>query len=176
MTTFLQANYTLHNTGGGIFCYTHDEGDFYFLISEHNDCGITPEYPGNVDVGMYLDADMSELAFVSDVEQSDVPETIKRLIEAGKVAKAFSQKLQEEIGREKVLQVVDVNRGRRAANPKDSSCASHDFCDANMAMDAAMRETLGLEEYQMMEDDSGLDRVWNTAWDVARENVFWTAV
>lgn len=44
-------------------------------------------------------------------------------------------------------------------------CASHDFCDANMAMDAAWRAVRGVS---IDADDDAQVALWNEAWDIAR--------
>lgn len=45
-------------------------------------------------------------------------------------------------------------------------CASHNYCDANMAMDAAMRDVLG-EAYDIESEDQ--QKLWNAAWTLARK-------
>jgi hypothetical protein len=45
------------------------------------------------------------------------------------------------------------------------SCASHDFCDANMAMDSAWRDLIGTE---INADDEEQAALWNAAWEIAR--------
>lgn len=54
-------------------------------------------------------------------------------------------------------------------------CHSHDFCDANMAMDEAFRHVMNRDpiadiEAGMSEADCML---WNDAWDIARRHRFW---
>jgi len=57
-------------------------------------------------------------------------------------------------------------RQRNQAEPNASICHSHDFCDANMAMDEAMR-------LNGQEVDLGGDRenwsTWNAAWAIASQ-------
>jgi hypothetical protein len=48
----------------------------------------------------------------------------------------------------------------------DSACASHDFCDANMAMDVAWREIIGGSIDADKEEQAAL---WNAAWADARQ-------
>lgn len=50
----------------------------------------------------------------------------------------------------------------------DGCCASHNYCDANMAMDAAWRAVLG-ENAQINADDEAQAVAWGKAWDLARE-------
>lgn len=60
---------------------------------------------------------------------------------------------------------------RRNATPKYvSACASHDFIDANMAMEQAFRQAFGRSPLpddadEMSDDDL---EMWNAAWAVAK--------
>lgn len=54
------------------------------------------------------------------------------------------------------------------AEYREDICASHNYCDANMAMDAAWRETFG-EDAEIDADDEAQAQLWGDAWDVARE-------
>lgn len=56
---------------------------------------------------------------------------------------------------------------RNEADPAYAAgaCASHDFCDANMAMEAAWRRVLGREVDAGSAADATL---WNEAWELAR--------
>lgn len=45
-------------------------------------------------------------------------------------------------------------------------CASHDYCDANMAMDQAWRERFATSPNA---DDEAQATLWSTAWDLAKE-------
>lgn len=50
-------------------------------------------------------------------------------------------------------------------------CASHDFCDANMVMDAAFRELglgFSLDGPQWAEDQE-LCELWSAAWGIAKQ-------
>jgi hypothetical protein len=60
-------------------------------------------------------------------------------------------------------------RRRNTADPAyaGTSCASHDFCDANMAMDEAFTELAGHEIDADNEADCAL---WNAAWSHARRH------
>jgi hypothetical protein len=58
---------------------------------------------------------------------------------------------------------------RRNRTPKyDKHCASHDFCDANIAMEDAFKRTFGREPN--LESDTDID-LWNKAWDVAKKDL-----
>lgn len=61
-------------------------------------------------------------------------------------------------------------RNSRETNP--NICHSHDFCDANMAMDQALKN-LGAEAFPAeggMSDE--VVDLWNEAWDIAKANDF----
>lgn len=80
------------------------------------------------------------------------------------LAKDFSRRLIEEIGRDKVAEANERNK-----TYDDGACASHDFCDANMVMDAAFTAVVGRET-----GDSEADmKMWAAAWDMAVDNGFW---
>lgn len=51
-------------------------------------------------------------------------------------------------------------RRRNAAETDANICHSHDFCDANMAMDAALR-ACGVD------NAAAVDRLWTAAWEIA---------
>jgi hypothetical protein len=74
------------------------------------------------------------------------------------LARAFARELHATIGASDYAEVL-----RRNATPEyDSACASHDFCDANMVMDAAFRDTFGVE-FSM--DDAAHVHAFNCGWD-----------
>ena len=46
----------------------------------------------------------------------------------------------------------------------DGACASHDFCDANMAMAPAFTQVMGREPDVSSEEDAA---IWSDAWELA---------
>lgn len=76
------------------------------------------------------------------------------------LAATFAHLLRERVGQPKMAEI----RERNANAPEASWCASQDFCDANMIMDAAFR-ALGVEID--VEIDAHVD-LWNDAWNHAR--------
>jgi len=90
--------------------------------------------------------------------------TVSRLAAAfaGKLRDAFTDKEWEEM------------RSRNAAPVFAGSCASHDFCDANMVMAASFLELLGRDLTWQNDDGSHSPEseadftLWNSAWDEAR--------
>ena len=93
------------------------------------------------------------------------------------LAKEFSRVLNSWIPEK----IFEVNlRNKEASYKLNNCCASHDFCDANMAMDEAFQKVMQREfvffndEYpeteQQNEDDTDLI---NAAWNLAKENDFY---
>ena len=82
------------------------------------------------------------------------------------VAKAFVAQLQKDISADEFAQVVALQK----SNPIEGVCHSHDFCDANMTMDAAL-ESLGVQA--LPDTDEGMSdevsALWNASWDKAKE-------
>lgn len=85
------------------------------------------------------------------------------------LAEAFIKQLRETLGDEDYAKVVALN----AAELNPDVCASGDFCDSNMVMDAAFK-TFGIDplEYGYTEEDGMSQEVcdlWNSAWDRGKE-------
>lgn len=57
-------------------------------------------------------------------------------------------------------------RKRNATETSPHVCHSHDFCDANMAMDEAWGSFM---QAHIDGDDESQAKLWNDAWDIARE-------
>lgn len=83
------------------------------------------------------------------------------------LAKEFSRVLRSWLTPEEMAKVIQLN-----ATPQyHGCCASHDFCDSNMAMDEAFTKIVGHE----CDADVGLDAVtWSKAWDIAVKSEFAT--
>lgn len=82
-----------------------------------------------------------------------------------KIGDEFAKVLKEWASPLQWTMMLETNLELKKKN--SPCCASHDFCDANMAMDAAMRR-FGIEplpEAGMPEEIAGL---WNSAWDYAK--------
>lgn len=78
------------------------------------------------------------------------------------LALAFLEVMKDTIGMPALLDAARVNR--RAA-PGDTSCATHDHCDANMVMDAAFRRCF--LRAPRLQDDGDL-ALFNEAWFLAK--------
>lgn len=88
---------------------------------------------------------------------------------AARLAGAFAIELWQEIGAANLAIVKERN-----ATPAygGTICASHDYCDANMVMDSAFRETIGRDAWPegqdaMADADCAL---WNEAWSIAKRD------
>ena len=80
------------------------------------------------------------------------------------LARSFAKVLQEWLTWEEMQIVITRNE----LSSYRGCCASHDFCDANMAMDEAFRR-LGTP----FEFGNNLhDTLWNAAWHIAKQNKF----
>lgn len=95
--------------------------------------------------------------------------TANTLPEKEALARAFVRILRETLGDEDYAKVVALN----AAELNPDVCASGDFCDSNMVMDAAFKE-FGVDplEYGYTEEDGMSQEVcdlWNSAWDRGKE-------
>lgn len=88
----------------------------------------------------------------------------------GYLAGAFVDVLWEQLSDDELQQVKERNKeeafeaGYRSKTEQRSVCHSHDFCDANMAMDEAFRRCFGREPDLEGNDDTAL---WNAAWEIA---------
>ena len=81
----------------------------------------------------------------------------------------FSELLRKELGEEKIQEVVKRNKAY-CVQYGDKTCASHDFCDANMIMNEALM-SLGLK--RLGPDLSKTERnLWNGAWSLAKKHEF----
>jgi len=96
--------------------------------------------------------------------------------EQAKVALKFAEVLHEWLTPEQMRMVVARNEGQ---DHDDPCCASHDFCDANMAMDEAFTKAMGREikaddiHGGYVEADCDL---WNGAWAIAKRMNFDTVL
>ena len=83
------------------------------------------------------------------------------------IGEQFLLVLGEQIGRENLAKVREEN----LVGPPDC-CASHEYCDANMAMDEAMRD-LGIP--MDWDSEEGMPQwlcdLWNESWDCAKASL-----
>lgn len=95
--------------------------------------------------------------------QKHTDDTIKAL------AEAFRDVLAEWLTPEEFA----VMRATNASNARDGVtgiCASHDYCDANIAMEVAFERIIGRESIMPDEGPQGPEdqRAWDAAWSMAR--------
>lgn len=84
------------------------------------------------------------------------------------VATEFSKVLRTWLTPAEMSEVV-----RRNSEQKDPNiCHSHDFCDANMAMDEALRNLrVDMDAEGALQDDNLID-LWNASWGLAKSREF----
>jgi hypothetical protein len=90
-----------------------------------------------------------------------------------RIAAVFAAMLEQHIGSRDMALVIERNR---TPGYKDTdSCASHDFCDANMVMDATWR-AMGLvppaDTVDGTPEHQEACQLWNTAWSLAKSHYF----
>lgn len=138
------------HTGGGIYCWYFEDvkEDRSYYVG--NSCG----YGADI---MHADGCHIESATFSSQEEA-VQWACD--ITAGKIAREFATLLIEDLGKDTMLKVVNLNR----SESDQQVCHSHDFCDANVLMETAFG---GIATD---EDDCQL---WGKAWDIAQKNEFW---
>lgn len=88
-----------------------------------------------------------------------------------RLAAAFARVLQSYLTPQ---ELAEVNR-RNAAETSPDVCHSHDFCDANMAMDAAFSEVFGRSVSDTPDGSAQQQQdfdAWNAAWEIASDARF----
>ena len=88
------------------------------------------------------------------------------------IARAFAAILAEEIGAANLAEAVRRN-SEDGADQSEHICHSHDFCDANMCMDEALREH-GVVMFADGEMPDETVDLFNAAWTLAKRNAFWS--
>lgn len=93
---------------------------------------------------------------------------VDRVAEPRIIAEQFIFELALEIGADKFFTVCQLNMGET----EEGICHSHDFCDANMVMDEAMR-AIGIDPLPADEDGmpEWVNELWNKSWDIAKESM-----
>jgi hypothetical protein len=84
------------------------------------------------------------------------------------LAAAFVEKIRSWLSDEDFEEICRRNRSQQPG-----ICASHDFCDANMAMHSAFTELMGrspnlFEGQEYVEHDI---KLWNDAWEIATRDI-----
>lgn len=85
------------------------------------------------------------------------------------IAKAFSAVLNRWLSADEWTQLIDRNMSEAK---QAGECYSHDYCDANMAMDEAFRVVLGRAP-QVGTGEQNDFELWGKAWTIATEANFY---
>jgi len=101
-------------------------------------------------------------------DHSDCIKWAKEL-NAEAIAKEFSKVLLSWLGDDKMKQVNELN----AKEVSKGICHSHDFCDANMAMNEAFEKFDINPLPSDLENSQKEINLWNTSWDLAVKNKFY---
>ncbi len=91
-------------------------------------------------------------------------------VDTEKIAREFSRILLEWVGEKNMKTIIDQNFDEE----NNSICHSHDFTDANMAMEQALVNNGYLEE-DIIKNGKVID-IWDAAWTMAKENEFYLDV
>ncbi len=82
------------------------------------------------------------------------------------IAREFSSRIEDEIGRKDLMTAATLNLAR----PDACVCYTQDFCDSNIHMHDAMTDILGRDLDLGDDDDCAL---WDEVWNLAIENRFY---
>lgn len=140
-----------------------DEQDRYCIKRALDDCAAA--FPGRFEVvkafggGWLLEPILTP--------NCSSAQKLRSLPDVAALAKEFCRILSETLSAEQVAQVL--MRNAEEANP--SICHSHDFCDANMVMQAAF-DSFGVDPMSSGEDGKAMSDeiavLWADAWDMAK--------
>lgn len=89
---------------------------------------------------------------------------VTRQLQVEMLARNFTLRLLTEIGDVKLREVARIN-----AKTNDGTCASHNFCDANVVMGQAFEFVFGRETQADSDEDMAF---FNDAWDLAKARGF----
>ncbi len=83
------------------------------------------------------------------------------------IAEAFAEVMRQWLS---PAEFAEMKRLNETAEYASGCCASANFCDSNMAMDAAFQQVLGREPNVVGEgpEIEAECAIWNEAWDLAR--------
>lgn len=81
------------------------------------------------------------------------------------LARKFSAIMRDWLTPQQMAEVIRLNKTEAYLG----ACATHNYCDSNMAMAEAFESVIGREPD--VSSDSDCD-MWNHAWDIAQENEF----
>ena len=84
-----------------------------------------------------------------------------------KLAIEFGRVLHSWLDVQEMVEIINRNREQR----DDNICHTHDFCDANMAMEEAFQNVLGRGAVVASWEDNLL---WNESWSLAKRYNFFS--
>lgn len=144
-------------------------------VSWHNDAcpSFQNEASGLIIFIDYADKSLSELPSVprfslSEIDPEEEGDTGIAAsddwseIQAHILARAFAANIEADLT---ASQFAEVKRRNGTALYSGGACATHDFCDANMNMQAAYIVTFGVDP---LDDMNGSAPIWNRAWAIAK--------
>jgi len=111
------------------------------------------------------------------LSKGDVKAMAKDQAKVEKLARLFAEEMKSTVKPADFKKAIELNK-----KEPDDVCRTHDFCDANMVMDAAFKKFgIDLEDYSfpgrgMTGDDNvekALIELWNAAWKTAKSNHFY---
>ena len=85
---------------------------------------------------------------------------------AQKIADQFVAVLQKVLSPE---YLAEIDRRNKIYDP--TSCATHDFCDANVYMEQAFKD-VGVETFEGEHMPDSVVELWNEAWGIAKARGF----
>ncbi len=88
---------------------------------------------------------------------------------ADALAQAFGDVIREWLTTEQLHRAI---RSNKSYAYREDVCASHDYCDANMAMLEAWSELTGVDEDAVDLTDDTMHALWNDAWQRAKRADF----
>jgi len=97
--------------------------------------------------------------------------TLHTAILTAMLAREFGREMTASLSPADLKQANEHNAQAGLGSPV---CHTHDFCDANMVMDAAFRRVLGRGPAYGDDAVDGIDdELWNAAWSIAKARRFW---
>jgi hypothetical protein len=130
----------------------------------YKDCDDSAEFLGDWNFFNLLEGDI-KLAYrcVHDYIITNGELELATHKELNLIAREFSRIIRDWLTPEQLASVI-------ASNSDDkSTCDTHDFCDANMAMDPAFNVVMGRSPAVQSNNDCA---TWGKAWDIAKANDF----
>lgn len=162
------ANFDLYTTGGGCMAWRCDVGAYHVLITTDDGTHVPDERGDSVLIGVY-DADGEQIAIDCDSATAAIETATTHA--CGLIAQLFRANINHWLERNEVLEIDTVNRENKGG--EFEGCATHDFCDSNMAMSPAFESVMGFE---LDPSDESHCAIFNQAWDIAKQRGFYLSL